>query len=42
MASATPSAFFLPASPVKVSAIEPDWSIKNKKQEGLLRLISAE
>src|SRR6266516_739851 len=36
------SAFLLSASPPpKGSSIDSDWSIKNKKQPGFLRLISA-
>src|ERR671938_1956556 len=36
------SACFLPASPPpKGSSIDSDWSTKNKKQPGFLRLISA-
>src|SRR5438128_12196812 len=39
---ASSSAFFLPASPPpKGSSIDSDWSTKNKKQPGFLRLISA-
>src|SRR5919106_4883111 len=39
---ASSSAFLLPASPPpKGSSIDSDWSIKNKKQPGVLRLISA-
>src|SRR5882762_1989441 len=39
---ASSSAFRLPASPPpKGSSIDSDWSTKNKKQPGLLRLISA-
>src|SRR5437867_8197085 len=39
---ASSSAFFLPASPPpKASSIDSDWSTKNKKQPGFLRLISA-
>src|SRR5438309_3517255 len=39
---ASSSAFFLPASPPpNGSSIDSDWSTKNKKQPGFLRLISA-
>src|SRR2546425_8441831 len=39
---ASSSAFCLPASPPpKGSSIDSDWSTKNKKQPGFLRLISA-
>src|SRR5216117_2249489 len=39
---ASSSAFLLPASPPpKGSSIDSDWSTKNKKQPGFLRLISA-
>src|SRR2546426_6386897 len=39
---ASSSAFRLPASPPpKGSSIDSDWSTKNKKQPGFLRLISA-
>src|SRR5207302_3213996 len=39
---ASSSAFRLPASPPpKGSSIDSDWSSKNKKQPGFLRLISA-
>src|SRR5438067_6634574 len=39
---ASSSAFFLPASPPpNASSIDSDWSTKNKKQPGFLRLISA-
>src|SRR5207249_9082451 len=39
---ASSSAFLLPSSPPpKGSSIDSDWSIKNKKQPGFLRLISA-
>src|SRR5438552_12594561 len=39
---ASSSAFLLPASPPpKASSIDSDWSTKNKKQPGFLRLISA-
>src|SRR5947209_7946048 len=39
---ASSSAFLLPASPPpKGSSIDSDWSIRNKKQPGFLRLISA-
>src|SRR5436190_4157488 len=39
---ASSSAFRLPATPPpKVSSIDSDWSTKNKKQPGFLRLISA-
>src|SRR5207247_8607721 len=39
---ASASAFLLPSSPPpKGSSIDSDWSIKNKKQPGFLRLISA-
>src|SRR6266568_4087648 len=39
---ANSSAFLLPASPPpKGSSIDSDWSTKNKKQPGFLRLISA-
>src|SRR6266700_6200496 len=39
---ASSSAFLLSASPPpKGSSIDSDWSIKNKKQPGFLRLISA-
>src|SRR6266576_683483 len=39
---ASSSAFFLSASPPpKGSSIDSDWSTKNKKQPGFLRLISA-
>src|SRR6266576_113859 len=39
---ASSSAFRLPASPPpKGSSIDSDWSTKNKKQTGFLRLISA-
>src|SRR5216117_674334 len=39
---ASSSASLLPASPPpKGSSIDSDWSIKNKKQPGFLRLISA-
>src|SRR6266496_4516595 len=39
---ASSSAFSLPASPPpKGSSIDSDWSTKNKKQPGFLRLISA-
>src|SRR3989442_9626778 len=39
---ASSSAFLLPSSPPpKASSIDSDWSIKNKKQPGVLRLISA-
>src|SRR2546428_10062841 len=39
---ASASAFRLPASPPpKGSSIDSDWSTKNKKQPGFLRLISA-
>src|SRR5437868_13320115 len=39
---ASSSAFRLPASPPpKPSSIDSDWSTKNKKQPGFLRLISA-
>src|SRR6266480_4684529 len=39
---ASSSAFFLPGSPPpKGSSIDSDWSTKNKKQPGFLRLISA-
>src|SRR5437773_54239 len=39
---ASSSAFFLPASPPpNGSSIDSDWSTKNKKHPGLLRLISA-
>src|SRR3954468_12610751 len=39
---ASSSAFRLPASPPpKASSIDSDWSTKNKKQPGFLRLISA-
>src|SRR5690242_10585605 len=41
MASATPSALDLPAWPANDSSIELDWSIRNRKQVGLVRLISA-
>jgi hypothetical protein len=37
----SPSAFFFPGEPPQSSAIEPDWSIKNKKHAGLALLISA-
>src|SRR5437773_8409560 len=40
--AASSSAFLLPSSPPpKGSSIDSDWSIKNKKQPGFLRLISA-
>src|SRR5262249_28265460 len=42
MAVATSSAFFFSGWAPNASAIEPDWSIKNKKQDGLVLLISAE
>src|SRR3989441_2269829 len=39
---ASSSAFLLPSSPPpKGSSIDSDWSIKNTKQPGFLRLISA-
>src|SRR6059036_40274 len=39
---ASSSAFLLPSSPPpKGSSIDSDWSTKNKKQPGFLRLISA-
>src|ERR1043166_6734021 len=39
---ASSSAFLLPASaPPKGSSIDSDWSIRNKKHPGFLRLISA-
>src|SRR2546429_2673284 len=39
---ASSSAFLLPSSPPpNGSSIDSDWSIKNKKQPGFLRLISA-
>jgi hypothetical protein len=42
IASANPSAFLLPDSPPNESAMEPDWSMRNKKHVGLALLISAE
>jgi sulfite reductase (NADPH) hemoprotein beta-component len=39
--SATPSDFLRVDSPGKRSSMEPDWSIRKRKQEGLDRLISA-
>src|SRR5436853_7590583 len=38
---ASSSAFFLPFPPAKGSSIDSDWSTRNKKQPGFLRLISA-
>src|SRR5690242_6562706 len=39
---ASSSAFFLPLSPpAKGSSIDSDWSTRNRKQPGFLRLISA-
>src|SRR6266566_5665677 len=38
---ASSSAFFLPFPPAKGSSIDSDWSTRNRKQPGFLRLISA-
>ncbi len=41
IASATPSDFFLPGWPPNGPSMELEWSIRNKRQVGLVRLISA-